>query len=318
MTAKAGILIVDDRCLFREGLKCVLREQGFEVEGEERSFTAALQRLRASAEGIDILLGDPGARLDEELAAAAAIRQQFPGAKVVLLTDRMTPAWLEQTAKVDAAGFLLHDISPEALKHSLNLVLTGEQIVLTATPRNLRPVHQGIPVKADDSAGDMLAVLAGRELPAEGSDDTISRRTPNLVPDLSDLEGGDAPSTACASLSAREKQILDCLAGGLSNKLIARKLDMAEATVKVHVRTLLRKLKAKNRTQAAILSLRSGGESHAITKPEGLFLSEAIPGVKPNPRRAHDAILERSPGTIPIRGAVTACKLPNGSAINRQ
>jgi two-component system, NarL family, nitrate/nitrite response regulator NarL len=318
MTAKARILIVDDRCLFREGLKCVLREQGFEVEAEERCFTAALQRLRVNAEGIDLLLGDPGARLDEELEAASAICRQFPGAKVVLLTDRMTPAWLERAAKVDAAGFLLHDISPEALKHSLNLVLTGEQIVPTATPRDLRPVHQRSHVQADDSAGDMLAALAGRELPAEGRDDTISRRTPSLVPYLSDLEGEDAPSAACASLSAREKQILDCLAGGLSNKLIARKLDMAEATVKVHVRTLLRKLKAKNRTQAAILSLRSNGESNGIARPEGLFLSEAIPGVKPNPRRAHDAILERSPGSIPIRGTVAVCKLPGGNAANRQ
>lgn len=53
-------------------------------------------------------------------------------------------------------------------------------------------------------------------------------------------------------LSAREMAVLECLTEGASNKVIARKLDISEATVKVHVKAILRKLKAKNRTQAAI------------------------------------------------------------------
>ncbi|WP_114945658.1 LuxR C-terminal-related transcriptional regulator [Microvirga calopogonii] len=54
------------------------------------------------------------------------------------------------------------------------------------------------------------------------------------------------------TLSAREIAVLECLAEGASNKVIARMLDISEATVKVHVKAILRKLKAKNRTQAAI------------------------------------------------------------------
>ncbi len=53
-------------------------------------------------------------------------------------------------------------------------------------------------------------------------------------------------------LSLREAQILRCLMNGTSNKGIARELNMAEATVKVHLKSLLRKLNASNRTQAAI------------------------------------------------------------------
>ena len=53
-------------------------------------------------------------------------------------------------------------------------------------------------------------------------------------------------------LSVRETVILRCLMQGDSNKLIARKFDIAEATVKVHVKAILRKIQAKNRTQAAI------------------------------------------------------------------
>jgi two-component system nitrate/nitrite response regulator NarL len=53
-------------------------------------------------------------------------------------------------------------------------------------------------------------------------------------------------------LSTRESQILNCLTEGAPNKVIARKLDVAEATVKVHIKAILRKIGATNRTQAAM------------------------------------------------------------------
>lgn len=55
-----------------------------------------------------------------------------------------------------------------------------------------------------------------------------------------------------ASLTEREKTILRCLAAGMSNKLIARELDIMESTVKVHVRNLLKKLKFRSRVEAAV------------------------------------------------------------------
>jgi two-component system nitrate/nitrite response regulator NarL len=65
----------------------------------------------------------------------------------------------------------------------------------------------------------------------------------------------DAPTphhSGRALLSPRESQILACLVDGLSNKTIARDLNMAEGTVKVHLKKLLRKLHVQNRTQAAL------------------------------------------------------------------
>ena len=59
-------------------------------------------------------------------------------------------------------------------------------------------------------------------------------------------------------LSEREEQILRDLVKGLSNKIIARKLDIAEATVKVHLKSILRKIRVANRTQAAIWALENG------------------------------------------------------------
>ena len=63
-----------------------------------------------------------------------------------------------------------------------------------------------------------------------------------------------------AKLSEREMQVLEGLTEGKSNKEIARDLDLQEVTIKLHVKTLCRKLDAKNRTQAAL-----------IAKEEGLF-----------------------------------------------
>ena len=54
------------------------------------------------------------------------------------------------------------------------------------------------------------------------------------------------------NLSVREAQILGCLMHGSSNKIIARDLDITEATIKVHVKAILRKIGATNRTQAAM------------------------------------------------------------------
>ncbi|MBT8155207.1 response regulator transcription factor [Epibacterium ulvae] len=59
-------------------------------------------------------------------------------------------------------------------------------------------------------------------------------------------------------LSPRELEVLGGLSRGLSNKEIARELDLQEVTIKLHVRTLCRKLKAKNRTQAALIAKEAG------------------------------------------------------------
>lgn len=56
-------------------------------------------------------------------------------------------------------------------------------------------------------------------------------------------------------LTPRERQILDCLARGESNKSIARTLELAESTVKIHVQNVLKKLKLSSRVQAAVYAV---------------------------------------------------------------
>lgn len=68
-------------------------------------------------------------------------------------------------------------------------------------------------------------------------------------------------------LSPREMQILRCLLSGNSNKMIANHLHITEATVKVHLKSLLRKINASNRTQAAIWAMNNGVGQETLAVP---------------------------------------------------
>ncbi|MRX10122.1 response regulator [Pseudoduganella sp. FT25W] len=74
---------------------------------------------------------------------------------------------------------------------------------------------------------------------------------------VAQLQSGSAPPAASEldKLTPRERDILDCLARGESNKGIARILDVAESTVKIHVQSVLKKLKLTSRVQAAVFAV---------------------------------------------------------------
>jgi len=78
-----------------------------------------------------------------------------------------------------------------------------------------------------------------------------------LARDRSDANQG-APLQAERNLTEREKQILKCLLNGYSNKHIARALTISEGTVKVHLKSLMKKIAAANRTQAALWARNNG------------------------------------------------------------
>ena len=71
-------------------------------------------------------------------------------------------------------------------------------------------------------------------------------------------DDGSERNTLLASLTDREREILGCLANGQSNKLVGRELGIAEGTVKVHVKSLLRKLSFRSRLEAAIWAVEQG------------------------------------------------------------
>jgi two-component system nitrate/nitrite response regulator NarL len=84
----------------------------------------------------------------------------------------------------------------------------------------------------------------------------------NLAALLTEMDP-PAPQGTIRGLTAREQEILQWLLTGASNKLIANRLGITEATVKVHLKTLLRKIDVTNRTQAAIWAMNNGFSAKA-------------------------------------------------------
>jgi two-component system nitrate/nitrite response regulator NarL len=86
-------------------------------------------------------------------------------------------------------------------------------------------------------------------------------------------------------LSEREEQVLRDLVKGLPNKTIARKRDIAEATVKVHLKSILRKIRMANRTQAAIWALANGyGAEDLHPELPSLQATPELPTAAQHPR----------------------------------
>jgi len=79
-----------------------------------------------------------------------------------------------------------------------------------------------------------------------------------LINGAAGVQPVDGKGIESYGLSDRELEILRCLVNGDANKVIANRLEITEATVKVHMKSLLRKIKAGNRTQAAIWALNHG------------------------------------------------------------
>jgi two-component system nitrate/nitrite response regulator NarL len=211
---RLGIFLIDTNQLFREGLKRLLNEQRCAVVGEARHLEEALPQIVAGR-GIDLVVFDSATAVHPDPAPALrAIREALPTVRVVVLTDDATPAGFGRAMGWGIDGYLLKDMSPEALTRSLQLAMMGQQVFPTR----------------------LTVALLGTGAPAVA----------------------EKPAASPRGLSPREDQILRFLVNGASNKLIARELELSEATVKVHVKGLLRKVQASNRTQAAVWALNNG------------------------------------------------------------
>lgn len=92
---------------------------------------------------------------------------------------------------------------------------------------------------------------------ADGDSVVSAQMTGKLVRGLQAARGTPA-ETEKDTLSPREQEILSHLAKGLSNKEIARSLELAESTVKIHVQHILRKLNLSSRVQAAVYAVERG------------------------------------------------------------
>src|SRR5262249_2330217 len=142
-----------------------------------------------------------------------------------------------------------------ALKTIVGLVSLPPVILLVEDPRAAWKA-------ASRGAGVVHAVL-GRDAPVEQITAAIDAATAGLIALHPDVFRATARFTAGdggeeRALTAREREILEMLAEGLSNRMIGRRLGISRYTVKFHVASILDKLRAASRTEAVTLGVRNG------------------------------------------------------------
>jgi two-component system, NarL family, nitrate/nitrite response regulator NarL len=226
---RVSIVVIDKSALFRAGLKHILAGTRFRVIADYPALRD-LPKNAVNGKPCVLLIGldTEGTTAVPQLLSLITLPEQN-GLRVILLTEAFRADDSIAAIEAGAGGYLVKSaISPETLLKSLELVLEGDITITQGFTKLLRPGVQldGIPaVNRPESVSDN-----GHPQP-----DSDVAQTDN-----------------CRRLSIRERMILSHLMQGASNKHIARTLNIAEATVKVHVKSLLRKIRVNNRTQAAI------------------------------------------------------------------
>jgi two-component system nitrate/nitrite response regulator NarL len=219
------LLVVDDHPLFRRGLVALLeQDERFVVLHEAADAGEALRCVLRDRP--DLILLDnhlPGVR---GVDAIAGFKEVAPDVKILMLTVSENEQDLSAALKAGADGYLLKTINSEDLSESILKVLEGKSVVSPEMTTKLVAAFRGrvdTPEAGFSPQGSMASQVDGLEM-----------------------------------LSAREREILARIARGASNKAIARELDIAETTVKIHVQHILRKLNLSSRVQAAVYAAGRG------------------------------------------------------------
>src|SRR5215831_6439584 len=198
--AQIRILTVDDHQLLRDGISAVVANQpDMVITGEAASGHDAISTFRTVRP--DITLMDLRLPDMNGIDAIAAIRAEFPAARIIVLTTYKGDVQARRALKAGASGYLLKSMLRKDLIETIRTVHSGKRFV------------------PSEIAMEMAEYLVGD------------------------------------SLSAREIEVLREVAAGKSNKLIGHVLRVTEDTVKAHLKNILSKLGATDRTHAVMIAV---------------------------------------------------------------
>jgi two-component system, NarL family, nitrate/nitrite response regulator NarL len=219
------VLIVDPTMLFREGLRRILSETGFQIVWcSNDPPVVPLPELPERVIPLLII----GTEIDGAIADITQMKRLYPFSRVVLLLNVASKHQLIAAFRCGADTVVLRRATCEAFIGTLKLVLDGSAVI----------------------PSDVLDTLIGeREVAWVRGPDEVG------------VASASSPSREASGLSARELSVVPWLRDGLSNKEIARELGITEATVKVHMKALLRKARVRNRTQLVMWAIGNGLET---------------------------------------------------------
>jgi NarL family two-component system response regulator LiaR len=213
------VLVVDDHAIVRHGLcRLIELQDDMDVVGEGANGFEAV--ALADRLNPDVILLDLLMPEMDGVEATRRILERSPQSRVLILTSFGEDDKVFPAIRAGAQGYLLKDIQPRQLVQSV------------------RETYQGKAQLHPDITRRLMDAVSG-EVPLEPA---------KPVPPSKDLEG----------LTGREREVLDLIARGLSNREIAEQMVISEKTVKTHVSNLLDKLDLEDRTRAAIWALKHG------------------------------------------------------------
>ena len=242
----SSVAIIGVGNLFREGLQGLLRRSKFEVVFSAASFDEVRGDLSTVTPDLAIFAVSRGDDLSGRIEQIRSCHEAFGSVRIVLLTDRLPIEGLRDAAMAGAQAVLSKDITAEVLQRALELVMLGQQL-FPAQPDESPPPRGSTASLVPFARPGSSAIQASGDGRGPGNGTTKS-----VVHTIFSEVSGIGRTM---SLSERERQILRCLMDGAANKTIARQLTITEATVKVHIKGLLRKIRVNNRTQAAVWGL---------------------------------------------------------------
>jgi DNA-binding NarL/FixJ family response regulator len=240
--------IVGKSVLIREGLARILSAANFRTLASV-SCADDLSPNKLQSHPSLVLIVHAGDDFETAVEQIELLRERHPKARIAVVADHYRLEEMVAALQAGASGYFVDVMTCDVFVKSIELVMMGEIIFPPAFMSSiLHPEsdHFAKPEPRNDNAR-AIAFTAERSMTQQ--------------------------------LSPREKAIMQCLIAGDSNKSIARKIDIAEATVKVHVKAILRKIRVQNRTQAAIW----GMNNCSLVRPinEGSSTSEQFPDSLP-------------------------------------
>ncbi|WP_315790035.1 response regulator transcription factor [Fischerella sp. JS2] len=234
---KIRVVLIEDHDLTRVGIKIALQQkEEIEVVGEAANAADGIKLLKTIQPDIAIIdIGLPdkdGIELTREVKASA--NGEDSGVKVLILTLRDNKEAVLAAFAAGADSYCMKDIKFDNLPEAVRVTYNGNAWIDPAIARIVLQQAQQNPLKLEGTAETKISVPS---LENNGTEEDI------IDPYI---------------LTERELEVLQLIVEGCSNAVIAERLYITVGTVKTHVRNILNKLCADDRTQAAVRALRSG------------------------------------------------------------